>query len=116
MLVRREGEVSLPVNDLAVGVVRLLGTEWGPTDQALEHDGSNTPPVTSLVVTLATENLRSNVIRRTDSGVGELPTRLAPGVDLVAVRYCQLNLIDTNGVPIRADGLRAVVLHEVLVV
>lgn len=84
-LVGREREVSRPVDNLAVSVVRLLGTEWRPANQALEHDGTNTPPVTSLVVTLATEDLGRNVIRRTDGGVRELPARLAPRVDLVAV-------------------------------
>jgi len=104
-LVRREGQVSRPVDNLAVGVVRLLGTEWRPANQALEHDGAHTPPVASLVVTLATEDLGSNVIRCADSRVCELPTRLAPGVDLVAVRYRKLNLVDADRVAILVDGL-----------
>ena len=41
LLVRREVEVPRPVHYLPVRVVRLLGAEWWPADQTLEHDGSN---------------------------------------------------------------------------
>lgn len=96
LLVRREREVSRPVDDLAVCVMRLLSAEWRPADQALEHDRANTPPIATLIVALATEDFRGNVIRCANSRVSKLPARLAPCVDLVAVRHCELDLIDAN--------------------
>lgn len=96
LLIRREGEVSWPVDNLAVCVMRLLGAEWRPADQALEHDCANTPPIAALVVALATEDFRRNVIRCADSRVSKLPARLAPCVDLVAVRHRELDLIDAD--------------------
>lgn len=116
LLVRREGEVSRPVDNLAVGIVRLLGTEWGPTDEALEHDGAYTPPITALVVAFAAEDLGGDVIRSADSGVRKLPAGLAPGVDLVAVGDRQLDLVDADRVAVLVDGLRAVRRHELLIV
>ena len=116
LLIRREGEVSRPIDDLAVGVVRLLSTERRPADEALEHDSAHTPPVTALVVALATEDLGGDVIRGTNSRVSQLPARLAPGVDLVAIRYRQLNLIDADRVAILVDRFRAGRRHELLVV
>ena len=41
LLVRREVQVPWPLHNLPVRVVRLLGAEWWPADQTLEHDGSN---------------------------------------------------------------------------
>ena len=116
LLIRREGEVSGPVDNLAVCVVRLLGTEWRPANQAFEHDGTHTPPIATLVVALATENLGCDVIRCSDGGVCELSARLAPGVDLVAVGHRELDLINANRVAVLVDRLRAGVGHQLLVV
>jgi len=111
LLVRRESEVSGPVDNLAVCVVRLLGAEWRPADQALEHDGAHTPPIAALVVTLATENFGCNIIWSSDGRVCKLSARLAPCVDLVAVGHCELDLINADGVAVLVDGLRSGVGH-----
>ena len=66
LLVRREMQVTRPVDNLAVSVVRLLGAERWPADQTLEHDCTHRPPITAVVVTLAAEDLRRNVVGRTD--------------------------------------------------
>ena len=66
LLVGREVQVTRPVNDLPIRIVRLLRAERWPADQALEHDRSNTPPITPEVVTLPGEDFRSNVIRCAD--------------------------------------------------
>ena len=94
LLVRREVQVSRPVDNLAVGIVGFLCAEWRPSDQTFEHDGANTPPVAAVVVALATENLGSDVIGSTNGRVCELTAGLAPGVDLMTVADSQLNLVE----------------------
>lgn len=116
LLVRREAEVALPVNDLAVGVVRFLSAEWRPADQALEHDGAHTPPVASLVIASPTEDFGSDVVWRAHSRVRKLAPRLTPGVDLVAVGDSQLDLVNADRVAVLAHALRTVWRHELLVV
>ena len=85
----------------------LLCAEWWPADKTLEHDGTNRPPIAAKVIPLAAEDLWRNVVGCTDSGVGQLTTRLPPCVDLCAVADCQLDLIHVHGVavvPIRLVG------------
>jgi hypothetical protein len=100
LLVWWEVQVARPVDDLAVGLVVVLGAERGPADQALEHDGSDTPPITSEIVALAGKDLGGDVIWSTDSGVCQLSTGLSPSVDLVAVGYGKLDLVDGNAVAV----------------
>lgn len=109
-------QVSWPVNDLAVGVVGFLGAERRPADQALEHDGSDTPPVTAIVVALSAEDLGSDVVWSTDGRVGELATRLAPSVDLVAVAHGELDLVEGDGLAVCLRRAAPAVRHELLVV
>lgn len=96
--------------------MRFLGAERRPADQALEHDGTDTPPITSKVVTLTGEDLRSNIIRSTNGGVSELTARFAPGVDLVAVTDGELDLIDAYRLAVCSAWACAGVGHELLVV
>ena len=56
-----------PVDNLSVGVMGILGTEWRPADQAFKHDSSDGPPVTAEGVALASEDLRGDVVRCTNS-------------------------------------------------
>lgn len=70
----REVESLTPVDDLAVGVMRIFGAERGPADQTFEHNGSNGPPVAAESVAFARKNLRGDVIRGSDGGVGHLST------------------------------------------
>lgn len=100
LLVGRKVQVSGPVDNLAVCVVRLLGAERRPANKTLEHDGAHTPPIAAVVVALAAEDFGSNVVRGTDGRVSELAARLAPGVDLVAVTHRQLNLVKRDGLAV----------------
>lgn len=74
----------LPVDNLPVGVMGVLGTERRPADQALKHDSSHGPPITAKGVALSIEDLRSDVVRGTNGGVSDATTRLAPCKDLSA--------------------------------
>jgi hypothetical protein len=94
LLVRGEVQVSWPIDNLAVGIVRLLCAERRPADQTFEHDCANTPPIAAVVVALSTEDFGSDVIGGTNSRVCKLTARLAPGVDLMAVADSQLNLVE----------------------
>src|SRR6478735_7941677 len=49
----REVKSLSPVHDLAVGVVAVLGAEWGPSNQTLEHDGTKRPPIAVKGVSMA---------------------------------------------------------------
>ena len=87
----REVEAISPVDDLAVGIGGFLSTEWGPSDQAFEHNSANRPPIAEISVALAVENLRRNVVGSTDSGVCHCTTRFTPSVDLTTVRDSQVD-------------------------
>ena len=84
----------------------LLCAERWPTDQAFKHDGADRPPIATKVVTLATEDLWRDVVGSADGRVREHPTRLAPCVDLIAVRYGKLDLVDANRVAVLVDRFR----------
>lgn len=117
LLVGREVEVAGPVDDLAVGVVRLLSAERRPADEALEHDGTDGPPIAAVVVTLSAEDLGSDIVGCTDGGVRQLTTGLAPAVDLCTVADRELDLIDGNRVAVVAiRELRRVAREELLIV
>ncbi len=73
-----------PIHNLSIGVMGIFGTEGRPADQALKHDGSNRPPVTAEGIALTSEDLGGDIVRRTNGGVGDATTRLAPCVDLSA--------------------------------
>ena len=63
------GEVQAlpPVDDLAVRVVAVLGTEGRPAHEALVHDGAQRPPVDVIRVALASEYLRRDVVGRSSA-------------------------------------------------
>lgn len=96
------GEVESlpPIDDLAVSVVRIFGTERRPADQTFKHDGSNGPPVTAECVAFASKNLGCNIIRGSDCGVGHLAARFSPRVDLASIAYSEVDLIETDRMPI----------------
>lgn len=105
-----------PLDNLAVSVVGFFGAERRPANQALKHDCPDGPPVTGEVVTPARENLGGDVVWCSDGRIGELPARLAPGVDLSAVADCKLNLVEGYRLSVRGNGFWASVGHELLVV
>ena len=109
LLIGREIQIPAPVHNLPIRIMRLLGAERRPSNQALEHDRTHAPPVAPEVVPLAAENLRSDVVRRADCGVSELAPGLAPGVDLVAVGDGELDGVEADGVAVLlGEGFRAV--------
>ncbi len=65
------GEIQrfLPCDDLAVRIVRIIRTERGPTDKALEHDGAQRPPIAFEGVPLTAKNLGRDIVRRSDRRV-----------------------------------------------
>jgi hypothetical protein len=73
--------------------MRLLSAERRPSDQTLKHDRTHRPPIAAEIVALAAEDLGRNVVWRSDCGVGELATGLAPCVDLGAVADGELDLV-----------------------
>ena len=62
LLVGWEVEVARPVDDFAVGVVRLFGAEGWPAYEAFEHDCPDAPPVASEIVAFTAEDLWGDVI------------------------------------------------------
>ena len=108
--------MSWPIDNLAIGIVWLLGTERWPSYQTLEHDRSHTPPIASKIIALPAEDLRRDVVRRSHCRVSELAAGLAPGVDLVAVGHGELDLVDADGVAILLHGFGAALRHQLLVV
>ena len=102
-----------PVDDFVVGVVVAFAAEGRPADHALEHDGSERPPVTAEVVAFAGEHFWGDVVGCADSGIGELTTFFAPGIDLVAIGDRQLDLIEGDGVAVICSGFA---MHELFVV
>lgn len=89
-----------PVHNLSVRLRALFCAERRPSDQAFEHDGSDTPPIAAEVVALSSEDLRGNVVWCAHCRESQLTSRLAPGIDLVAVADGQLNLIERHAVTI----------------
>ena len=81
-IIFREVQCLLPVDNLSVGIMRVLGTEGRPADQALKHDSSDGPPVTAEGVALAIEDFGSDVVGGTNGRVSDATTRLAPSVHL----------------------------------
>lgn len=79
-IVFREVQCLLPIDNLSIRVMGVLGTERGPTYQALKHDSSNGPPVAAEGIALAIEDFRSDIVGGTNGGVSEATPRLAPCV------------------------------------
>lgn len=93
----REVEVFAPVDDFAIGVVRVFGAEGRPTDETLEHDCANGPPVTAECIAFPGEDFRGDVIRGSDGRVCHDASRFAPSIDLAAIANCKINLVEVDG-------------------
>lgn len=61
-----DDEVVLPLNNFLVCLVRRLRAERRVSDEALEHDSTQGPPITLVSVTLLEEDFRCDVVRRSD--------------------------------------------------
>ena len=86
-----EVQLGLPVENLAVRLVRVFGAEGWPAHQALKHDGPQAPPIAFLAVPGMQKDLGGNVVGRADGRVGHQPPRLSPRVDLVAVGHSEVD-------------------------
>lgn len=98
--VLREVQCVFPIEDLAIRIVRVLCTEWRPTDQAFEHDCSYGPPVATKGIALATEDLWRDVVGRSNRRIGHYAARFAPRVDLATVADRKVDLVKGNGVAV----------------
>lgn len=85
-----------PVDDLAVGVMLVLGAERGPSDLALEHNRAQGPPIAVEGVTGAGEDLWCDVVWSSDGGVGHDAARFTPVVDDSAVADGQVDLVEVD--------------------
>lgn len=92
----------------------ILSTERGPSYLTFKHDCPQTPPVTIRSISIPGENLRSNVIRCPDRRVSHDPTWFPPVVYGTSVSHCEVNLIQSDGVPVSWPVWFA--LEEVLVI
>ena len=109
--------MSWPIDNLAVRIGALFRTEGRPADQAFEHDGTHTPPVTSEIVASPCKNFWCNVIRCPNRGVGKLTSRLAPSIDLITIADGKLNLVQSYAVAIVTRCCsRCFAVNELLVV
>ncbi len=90
----------LPRDNLPIRIVRILGAKRRPTDEALEHDGAQRPPIAFVRVALAAEDLGRDVIGRADGRVGHDAAGFAPGVDLGAVADGEVDLVEGDGVAV----------------
>eukprot|EP00968_Pinguiococcus_pyrenoidosus_P006114 scaffold407_cov251-Pinguiococcus_pyrenoidosus.AAC.3 len=84
-LLRGRGDLQelAPAKDLPAGHDRLVGVERGVAHEALVHDHPQGPPVAGVIISLLRQHLRSDVVRRSDRGVHEVPLAmglLLPGV------------------------------------
>ena len=93
----------------------VIGTERRPTDDRLIHDRPKRPPVAAESITLAAEDFRGNVVRRTDGGICHSATRLAPIVDLSTVADRKIDLIKIDRITI-ISPTRGMASQEVLIV
>ena len=64
-----EGEMISPVDNFLVRLVGSFRAEWWIPDKALEHNGTQRPPVALVSVALQQENFRRNIVRGSDSRV-----------------------------------------------
>lgn len=78
----------------------ILRAERGPANLTLKHDCTKTPPVTVLSITMAAEDLRGNVVRSANSGVGHESTGLTPVVNNATVANREINLIKVDRIAI----------------
>ena len=92
----------------------VLCTERGPTNETLEHDSAQAPPIAIEAVSMACEDLGRNVVWGTNSGISHQSTTSSPVIDLSTVRDSQVDLVDGNRVSISRTV--ALSLEKLLVV
>lgn len=63
-------ESVAPIYNLPIRIVWIIGAERRPSDQTLEHDRSQTPPIAIESIPVSTKDFGGNIIWRTDGRVG----------------------------------------------
>lgn len=81
----REVKTLPPVHNLTVGIGSVFSAEWRPSNETLEHNGTDRPPIAQVGVPLTIEDFGSNVVWCSDGRVCHGTARLPPGVDLPTV-------------------------------
>lgn len=89
----------------------------GASRQGIEHDSTDGPPIACERVSLSAEDFRSDVVRGTNSRVGENSTiRFSPCLgNAPTIANGEIDLVKINGIPILLFA-RGCSLQEVLVV
>ena len=90
--------------------MRFLGAEWGPANEAFEHDGADRPPVAAERVAMTCENFGGDIIWGTNRRIGQHSTGFTPGIDLFGVAHRQINLIEGDGIAVLLLFLRVFVV------
>ena len=90
----REVKGVWPVDDLAVRVVGIFGTEGRPAHKAFEHDCAGGPPVAGEGIALAAEDLGCDIVGSPNGRIGHNAARFTPGVDLGAVANGKVDLVE----------------------
>lgn len=110
------GEVErlTPVDNLPISVVGILSTERRPANLTLKHDRSQRPPITIVGIAVAAEDLRCDIIRGTDCGIGHNSSRLSPIVDRTSIADREINLVKVHRISVPRSTRLA--LEELLVI
>lgn len=95
-------ECLTPIDDLTIRIMSVLSAKRRPADETFKHDSAYRPPVALESVALSGEDLRSNVVRCADRGIGKNPAiRFAPCVgDASTVVDCEIYLIKGDRVSV----------------
>ena len=78
----------------------ILCTKRGPSNLTFEHNRSKTPPVAVVRITMTAEDLGRNIVRSADSRVCHHSSGLSPIIDDTAVADSEINLVETDGIPV----------------
>lgn len=89
------------MHDLLVCIRSIFSTEWRPANKALEHDGTNRPPIAEIGISLTIEDLGGDIVWGAHRRVSHCATGLTPRVDLPAVRDCEVySIVEEAGVAV----------------
>jgi hypothetical protein len=96
----REVKRLAPVDDLSVGIMGIFSTERRPADLTFKHNRTKTPPVAVVRVAVTAEDLRSNVVRSTNSGISHESPGLSPIIDHATIADSKVDLVKIDGITV----------------
>jgi hypothetical protein len=73
----RDLKCFLPVNNFLACDLRFIAKKWRIANEHLKEYNSNAPPIDGFRVSFLRKNFGSNIIRSSNSGVGELKMTLS---------------------------------------